>query len=118
MFLQPETTLTEEKVNRAKKLVIVDGLMAESMTTFTSGTFLIAMVLLLNASNFQIGLLAGLPTFTNIFQLLSIWLIRHYNNRRVITVICTILGRIPLLLVGAAILFFKMPPVTVIIVIL
>jgi MFS family permease len=81
-------------------MVIGDGLATEAMTTFTSGTFLIAMALLLGASNFQIGLLAALPTFTNIFQLISIWLVRRFNNRRAISVICALLARIPLVIIG------------------
>lgn len=105
MILRPKETLTEEEVNRGLKLVIGDGLAAEAMTTLTGGAFLIAMALLLGASNFQIGLLAGLPTFTNLFQLLSIWLVRRYNNRRAITVLCGALARLPLLAIGCIALF-------------
>ncbi|WP_353721059.1 MFS transporter [Dyadobacter sp. 676] len=54
----------------------------------------------MGANNFQIGLLASLPTFTNIFQLTSVWLIRRYNNRRAVSVICLVLARIPLVLIG------------------
>src|SRR3954464_9602404 len=81
-------------------MVIGDGIAAEAMTTLTGGSFLVAMALLMGATNFQIGLLAALPTFTNLFQLLSIWLVRHYNNRRVIAVIGSLLARIPLVIVG------------------
>lgn len=105
MILRPKETLTEEEVNRGLKLVIGDGLAAEAMTTLTGGAFLIAMALLLGASNFQIGLLAGLPTFTNLFQLLSIWLVRRYNNRRAIAVLCGALARLPLLAIGCIALF-------------
>lgn len=105
MILRPKETLTDEEVNRGLKLVIGDGLAAEAMTTLTGGAFLIAMALLLGASNFQIGLLAGLPTFTNLFQLLSIWLVRRYNNRRAIAVLCGALARLPLLAIGCIALF-------------
>jgi MFS family permease len=76
------------------------------MTAFTGGAFLVAMALMLGASNFQIGLLAALPTFMNIFQLISIWLVRRYNNRRAISVICSIFARVPLILAGLLPLFF------------
>jgi MFS family permease len=118
MSWRPEPVLTEKQVHRAMKLVIGDGLAAESMTTLTSGTFLVAMVLMLNANNFQIGLLAGLPTITNIFQLVSIGLVRRFNNRRAITVICSILARTPLVIIGLLILFFKTIAVETIIFIL
>lgn len=118
MSWRPEPILTDKQVERGMKLVIGDGLASEAMITFTSGTFLIAMVLLLNANNFQIGLLSGLPTITNVFQLLSIWLVRRYNNRRAIMVICSLLARTPLLIIGLLILFVKNVPVETIIFIL
>jgi MFS family permease len=116
MNLRPKAVLTEEEVQKGLKLVIGDGLATEAMTALTGGTFLVAMALLMGASNFQIGLLAALPTFTNIFQLLSIWLVRRYNNRRAVSVICSYLARIPLLVVGAlALLFPRQELVTLVI---
>lgn len=100
IILQPKQELTEEDVRKGLRLVIGDGLAAEAMTTFTGGAFLVAMSLLLGASNFQIGLLAAMPTFTNLFQLISIWLVRRFNNRRGVAVICSLLGRLPLILIG------------------
>src|SRR5690606_17806334 len=76
-----------------------------AMTTLTGGAFLVAMALLLGASNFQIGLLASLPTFTHASQLISIWLVRRYNNRRAVAVLCSLLARIPLLITGCIALF-------------
>jgi MFS family permease len=96
----PKTNLTEEEVRKGLGMVIGDGLAAEAMTTLTGGAFLVAMALLLGASNFQIGLLAAMPTFTNIFQLLSIWLVGKFNNRRLVAVGCALLARIPLVLTG------------------
>src|SRR3954447_19511190 len=105
MNLRPKKVLTEQEIQTGLKLVIVDGLTAEFMTTLTGGAFLVAMALLMGANNFQIGLLAALPTFTNMFQLLSIWLVRRYNNRRAIAVICGLLARFPLLVIGSLPLF-------------
>lgn len=118
MAWRPEPELTDKQVNRAMRLVIGDGLASEAMTTLTSGTFLVAMLVLLNANNFQIGLLAGLPTFTNVFQLLSVWLVRRFNNRRAIVVICSFLARTPLIIIGLLILIFKSIPVESIVFIL
>jgi MFS family permease len=103
---QPPESLTAQDIQQGKKWVITDGLFTEAMTAFSSGTFLVAMALLMGASNFQIGLLAALPTFTNIFQLLSIWVVRKYNNRRAASAICAILARIPLVIVGVMPLLF------------
>src|SRR5215207_1970148 len=100
MILKPKPSLTDEEVKQGLKLVIGDGLAAEAMTTLTGGAFLVAMALLMGASNFQIGLLAALPTFTNLFQLASIWLVRRTNNRRAIAVTCSLLARFPLIIIG------------------
>src|SRR6478672_11640891 len=101
MNLRPSKYITEKQVNIGLKLVIKDGLATEAMTALTGGAFLVSIALLMGASNFQIGVLASLPTFTNIFQLLSIWLVRKYNNRRAVTVICAIFARSPLLVIGS-----------------
>ena len=100
MNLLPKENLSDKEVERGLKMVIGDGLAAEAMTTLTGGAFLVAMALLMGASNFQIGLLAALPTFTNLFQLISIWLVRKYNNRRAIAVICALFARVPLIIAG------------------
>lgn len=100
MKLTPTRNLTESQVRSGLKLVTIDGLAAEAMVAFTGGTFLVAMALQLGASNFQLGLLAALPTFCNIFQLFSVWLVQRYNNRRAVTVISCVLGRFPLLIIG------------------
>ena len=105
MDLRPKETLNEQEVQTGLKLVLAEGLATEAMTTLTGGAFLVAMALLLGASNFQIGLLASLPTLTNVFQLLSIWLVKRYNNRRAITIICALLARIPLVITGVLCFF-------------
>lgn len=105
MDLKPRQALTEAEVQKGMRLVIGDGLAAEAMTTFTGGAFLVAMALLMGASNFQIGLLAALPTFTYAFQLFSISLVRKFNNRRAITVFSSLLARFPLVLIGLVALF-------------
>ncbi len=61
----------------------------------------------MGASNVQIGVLAALPTLTNIFQLVSVWLVQKFNNRRAITVTGAICARFPLLLIGILPLLFS-----------
>src|SRR5438045_9402958 len=101
MNFKPSETLSLKEVNRGLNLVIKDGLAAEAMSVLTGGTFLVAMSVMLGASNFQIGLLAALPTFTNIFQLIAIWLVQRYNNRKAVAVLTNILARFPLLVIGS-----------------
>jgi MFS family permease len=100
MRLSPQKTLTPKEIAFGLKYTLHEGLFSEAMTTLTSSTFLVAMAILLDATNLQIGLLAALPTLTNIFQLLSIWAVKKYNNRRAISVICSVLARTPLVIIG------------------
>lgn len=107
MNLQPSDHISRRDTVRGLDLVIKEGLTAEGMITLTGGTFLTALAVLLGASNFQIGLIAALPSLTNAFQILAIRLLQRYNNRRAISVICNGLARLPLLLIGAMPLLFS-----------
>ena len=100
MNLSPSKSLTEREIKTGLKLVVADGMMAEAMVVFTSGTFLTAMAINMGATNFQLGLFAALPTFTTIFQLLSVWFVQRFNNRRVITVLFNFLARLPIIAIG------------------
>lgn len=107
MRLTPQAIITEYELNAAKKNIVRDGLATESMTALSGGAFLVALALLMGANNFQIGILAALPTFTNLFQLLSIWLVRRSNNRRAVSVYSLIIARTHLILAGLTALFFS-----------
>ena len=107
MKLQPSDQLTNAQVKTGLHLILKDGLATETMNTLTAGTFLVAIALYMGASNVQIGVLAALPTFTNIFQLASVWLVQRFNNRRAITVTGAICARIPLLAIGILPLLFS-----------
>ncbi|HEV2830455.1 MAG TPA: MFS transporter, partial [Hanamia sp.] len=106
MNLKPSEFLTRRQTTYGLDLVIKEGMASEAMSALTGGTFLVAMALLLGASNFQIGLLASLPTLTNIFQLVAIRLLQKYNNRRAIAVLCNGFARFPLLIIGFLPLLF------------
>jgi MFS family permease len=107
MNISPSETITNIQLNSGLKLVIADGLSAEAMVVFTSGTFLMAMAIHMGASNFQLGLLAALPTFTTIFQLASVWLVQKFNNRKLITSVFNLLARLPLIAIGVMPLLFS-----------
>jgi MFS family permease len=99
-YWRPSRNINPAQTARGLRLVIADGMTAEAMVVFTSGTFLTAMAIRLGASNFQLGLFAALPTFTTIFQLFSILLVRRFNNRRLITAVFNFLARLPILAIG------------------
>ena len=99
-YLQPTEKLTEQQTQSGLKFIVKEGLAAEAMVNLTGGAFLVSMAIYLGASNFQIGLLAALPVLTNIFQLLSVWLVQKYQNRRAISVVTTFIARFALLIIG------------------
>ncbi len=101
MKLLPQNIISEQELNAGMLNVIRDGLASETMTALSSGAFLVATAILLGATNFQIGLIAGLPAFMNIFQLITIWLVRRFKNRRAVSIICSSLARLSLISVGA-----------------
>jgi MFS family permease len=100
MKFSPTTNLNPEQVKSGLAYVTKDGLFTEAMVAFTGGTFLVAMAMQMGATNFQIGLLAALPTLCNLFQLLSIWLVQKFRNRRLISTICSFLARFPLFIIA------------------
>jgi MFS family permease len=100
MNINPSKNITEQQLNKGLKYVTIDGLSSEAMVVFTSGAFLTALAIHMGASNFQLGLFAALPTFTTVFQLAAIWLVRIFNNRRLITTIFNFLARLPLIAIG------------------
>src|SRR3954469_6443684 len=92
--------LTPVQVRTGLKKMVHDGLATEAMSCLTEGTFLVALALQLGATNFQVGLLGALPTFTNIFQLAAIWLVQRAKSRRMVTVVSLAIARAPLFIVG------------------
>jgi MFS family permease len=116
MILSPSDNLTEEQVDSGLKYVVKDGLLAEAMAVLTGGAFLTAMAVRFGATNFQIGLLAAIPTLANLFQLLSVYLVQKYQNRRAITVFSSIIARLSLFLVSF--LPFIFPPAIALIILI
>ena len=108
MNLKPSEKLTENQIQKGLNLLIKDGVMAEMMATLTGGAFLVSLALKFGASNFQIGLMASLPTLASLFQLISIYLVYKYANRKAITVYTGLISRTPLFLIGLLPLF--LPP--------
>src|SRR3954453_18820801 len=92
--------LSAHHLQSGLNLIIKDGLATEVMSTLTGGTFLMAIALHLGASNVQVGLVAALPTLTNVFQVLAIWLVQKKYNRRTISVFCNLFARLPLLVIA------------------
>lgn len=81
MDLKPKQKLTNEETERGLRLIIMDGLAAEAMTTFTGGAFVIVMAVLLGASNTQIGIVAALAEWStpDSMRLIPLIALRGWN---------------------------------------
>lgn len=110
--LTPRDGISEEEKRSNYGRIIREGIFTEIMTTLTGTVFLSALLIRLNAAYSVIGIIAALPSICNIFQLASIWMVRKTNNRRLISVWCSILARIPLILIGIIILQDLQQPIS------
>ena len=106
MNFRTSAYLNPIQVQSGLKYIVKEGVASEVMVSLTGGTFLIAMALHLGASNFQIGLLASLPLLTNVFQLISVYLVKRFENRRAVVVITSFVARIALVIIGVMPFFF------------
>jgi hypothetical protein len=54
---------------------LYESALSTILMTFVGGAFLTGFALIIGASNFQIGLLAALPTFANLSQVFGSYII-------------------------------------------
>jgi MFS family permease len=85
--------LDVEKTKKGLKASVFDGAFAQFHANLTGTIFLPAFALLLNASDLQIGILASLPFFTTLAQLLGSYLVHHSGNCKRIAIIFALLSR-------------------------
>ncbi|KXH69874.1 MAG: hypothetical protein AM326_04950 [Candidatus Thorarchaeota archaeon SMTZ-45] len=82
MTQEPKPPLTSEETDRALAKMVKQGIAAQVKTTFTESVFLVGFALLLQAPNIVIGILAAIPSVTQLLQIPSIFLLEKYRNRR------------------------------------
>ncbi len=66
----------------AMRWSIADGALATVMGSMTSGVLLAGLALALGASDLQMGILAGMPPFATVMQLLGSYLIERFGRRK------------------------------------
>lgn len=69
-------------MQRNFKLFYIESALSFATFTLMNGIFLIGIALLFGANTFQIGLLAAIPLFSNVFQVISSYLIERTGNRK------------------------------------
>ena len=84
MTQEPEHVLTSEETDKALNKMVKQGVAVQVKTTFTESVFLVGFALLLNAPNTVIGILAAIPSVTQLLQIPSIFLLEKYRKRRIL----------------------------------
>ncbi len=80
--------------NKSLNLSIIDGSLSAIMVTLCGGIFLIGFVVnVLNAAPEKIGLLASLPFFANLIQLLGSYIIEKTGKKKSLCVISATISR-------------------------
>jgi MFS family permease len=86
-------SLTDAEREHGLSAVFRDGLASQAMATLTGGVFLVAFALELGAPNSVIGLLAAIPPLAQLLQVPSVMLVNRVQNRRLMAVIASVIGR-------------------------
>jgi len=95
-----ESELTAEETNRALRNMVKQGTTVQVKNTLTESVFLVAFAILLGAPNTVIGILAAIPSVTQLLQLPAVILIEKYKNRRRLNFITQLGNRIGVLIMA------------------
>ncbi|MDY6893439.1 MAG: MFS transporter [Chloroflexota bacterium] len=90
----PHAVLSPEEEQKGLKAIVWDGILSQAMGSLQGGAFLAAFALALGATNFEIGILAAIPFFAQISQILAVYLVETVRNRKAIVVIFAVCGRL------------------------
>ena len=85
LFL-PKASLSREDTGRGLRALTLESMASSGFASITSSAFLVAFALALGANNFQIGILAGIPLITDLFQIPAVWFIEKLRYRKVVVV--------------------------------
>jgi len=96
-WLEPkpdETTDFKAIMNRSVR----ESMTTEAQATFTGGAIIVAFAVHLGASNFTIGVLAGIPPLMQLLQFPAVFLIEKIRRRRLLYAVTAFGGRLQWLL--------------------
>lgn len=85
----------DQETNKSLQLSILDGAFATVMASLAGGIFLVGFALnVLEASPFQIGILAALPLSANLAQLVGALILETFGRRRPVCIFFATLARL------------------------
>lgn len=107
MKLNVKDELTNAEIESGLRNIVRENLAFQVMATLTGGVFLVAFATELNATNFVIGLLAAIGPLAQLVQFPAIYLVERIQNRRLISVVATLVARSMWLWIAALPLLFS-----------
>ncbi len=81
-----------------RRFLYSEAIVSKVMYACTAGSFFIGIALIMGASPFVIGVLGAIPFLANLVQIVGVYLVDRYENRRSIVYWSGIIGRGALLL--------------------
>ncbi|WP_417480799.1 MFS transporter [Maricaulis sp.] len=105
----PTSQLTDADRDAGLKWYVRNGMFFKIMETLSIGVFLTAYALSLGASNLVIGVLAAIPSLTQLAQLPAVYLVERIASRRLMAVSLTLASRLFLLVAAGAALVHPGP---------
>lgn len=94
-----DSDILSEKVKQSIRMSIYESALSTILMTLVGGAFLTGFALSLGASNFQIGIIAALPTFANLTQILGSYLITKTGKKKYICLNAAVFYRIVWLII-------------------
>lgn len=113
----PTSQLTDADRDAGLKWYVRNGMYFKIMETLSVGVFLTAYALSLGASNLVIGVLAAIPSLTQLAQLPAVYLVERVASRRLLAVSLTLASRLLLLVAAIAALVQPGPTALLILVV-
>lgn len=101
--------LTHEEVEASKKWIICDGVFTQFTESLSAGPIVVALALLLGASNVMIGYLLALPFLCNAAQLPGVYFFEKLRIRKMIVVPSVFFSRCGFLIVILLAFFPQIP---------
>ena len=92
--------MSAEETEKALGKMVKQGITSQVKTTLTESVFLVGFALLLRAPNTVIGILAAIPSVTQLMQIPSIFLLEKYRNRRRLNIYTQLGNRLGILLMA------------------
>jgi len=117
-ILQPQSQISEQQLKKGLRWLTLEGAVSNGFSSIIGSGFLAAFALALGANNLQIGLLAAIPSITQMLQIAAIFLIEKYRRRKLITVMTWFPAQLLWLLIAAIPFVFPVPGYKAVVVLL